>query len=183
MKNQQFQLEEMSTSLPMTQDCIGDIRNIIVLARKSVVRHINSTMILSYWLIGRRIVEEEQKGRNRAAYGERLLERISRELASEFGNGFGEPHLRNCRLFYKTYPTEEEIRYALRIKLTWTHHRAIMRGSGNNLFTMGNFIYTEGVTPHPCISVISIRTSPISRRRFSLFRIPNDTTSFTGTAC
>ena len=47
MKNQQFQLEEMSTSLPMTQDCIGDIRNIIVLARKSVVRHINSTMILS----------------------------------------------------------------------------------------------------------------------------------------
>lgn len=127
MKNQQFQLEEMSTSLPMTQDCIGDIRNIIVLARKSVVRHINSTMILSYWLIGRRIVEEEQKGRNRAAYGERLLERISRELASEFGNGFGEPHLRNCRLFYKAYPTEEEIRYALRIKLTWTHHRAIMR--------------------------------------------------------
>lgn len=69
---------------------------------------------------------EEQKGK-RAAYGERLLERISRELADEFGNGFGEPQLRNCRLFFKAYPTEDEIRYALRIKLTWTRHRAIMR--------------------------------------------------------
>ena len=88
---------------------------------------INTTMALAYWLIGRRIVVEEQKGSKRAAYGERLLERISRELSSEFGNGFGEPHLRNCRLFYKAYPTESEIRYALRIKLSWSHHRLIMR--------------------------------------------------------
>jgi predicted nuclease of restriction endonuclease-like (RecB) superfamily len=83
-------------------------------------------MVFAYWLIGRRIVVEEQKGK-RAVYGERLLEKISKELGAEYGNGFGEPHLRNCRLFYKAYPTEEEIRYALRIKLTWTHHRAIMR--------------------------------------------------------
>ena len=110
----------------MTRDCVGDIRNIIALARKSVVRHINSTMAFAYWLIGRTIVVEEQKGK-RAVYGERLLEKISKELGAEYGNGFGEPHLRNCRLFYKAYPTEEEIRYALRIKLTWTHHRAIMR--------------------------------------------------------
>ena len=126
MKNQEIQLNDMSTSLPMTRDCVGDIRNIIALARKSVVRHINSTMVFAYWLIGRRIVVEEQKGK-RAVYGERLLEKISKELGAEYGNGFGEPHLRNCRLFYKSYPTEEEIRYALRIKLTWTHHRAIMR--------------------------------------------------------
>ena len=127
MKRQQVQMAEITTAMPMTRDCVSDIRNIIVLARRSVVRHINTTMTLAYWLIGRRIVVEEQKGSKRAAYGERLLERISRELSSEFGNGFGEPHLRNCRLFYKAYPTEAEIRYALRIKLTWTHHRAIMR--------------------------------------------------------
>lgn len=117
---------EISTALPMTGDCVGDIREIIAQARRSVVRHVNSTMTLAYWLIGRRIVVEEQQGR-RAAYGERLLEKISRGLADAFGNGFGEPQLRNCRLFYKAYPTEDEIRYALRIKLTWTHHRAIMR--------------------------------------------------------
>ena len=126
MKRQQIQLDEMTTAMPMTRDCVSDIRNIIVAARRSVVRHVNTTMTLAYWLIGRRIVVEEQQGK-RAAYGERLLERISRELGAEFGNGFGEPHLRNCRLFYRAYPTETEIRYALRIKLTWTHHRAIMR--------------------------------------------------------
>ena len=126
MKKQQQLQNEMTVTMPMTQDCVSDIRNIIVLARRSVVRHVNSTMTLANWLIGRRIVVEEQNGK-RAAYGERLLERISRELGSEFGNGFGEPHLRNCRLFYRAYPTESEIRYALRIKLTWTHHRAIMR--------------------------------------------------------
>jgi len=118
--------KELSLALPMTRDCVSDIRAIITRARESVVRHVNSTMVLAYWLVGRRLVVEEQKGK-RAAYGEHLLERISRELTAEFGRGFAEPQLRNCRLFYKTYSTESAIRYALRIKLTWTHHRAIMR--------------------------------------------------------
>jgi len=107
---------EITTSMPMTRDCVSDIREIIIQARRSVVRHVNTTMTLAYWLIGRRIVVEEQKGGKRAAYGERLLERISRELGAEFGNGFGEPHLRNCRLFYKAYPTEAEIRYARSVR-------------------------------------------------------------------
>lgn len=114
-------------SLPTTSDCVADIRDIILRARASVVRHVNTVMPLAYWLVGRRIVVEEQQGKDRAAYGERLLERVSRELTEMFGDGFGEPHLRNCRLFYRVYPSEEEIRYALRIKLSWTHHRAIMR--------------------------------------------------------
>ena len=113
--------------LATTDDCVADIREIILRARTSVVRHVNTVMPLAYWLIGRRIVVEEQNGKGRAAYGERLLERISRELTVTFGDGFGEPHLRNCRLFYRTYPTEEEIRYTLCIKLGWSHHRAIMR--------------------------------------------------------
>lgn len=114
-------------SLPTTSDCVADIRDIILRARASVVRHVNTVMPLAYWLVGRRIVVEEQQGKDRAAYGERILERVSRELTEIFGDGFGEPHLRNCRLFYRVYPSEEEIRYALRIKLSWTHHRAIMR--------------------------------------------------------
>ena len=118
---------ELKVAMPMTRDCVSDIRAIIAEARRSVVRHVNSTMTLAYWLIGRRLVVEEQKGGRRAAYGEHLLERISRELTAEFGRGFAEPQLRNCRLFYQAYPTESEIRYALRIKLSWTHHRAIMR--------------------------------------------------------
>ena len=117
---------ELSMSMPMTQDCVTDIRSIIALARRSVVRHVNTTMTLAYWLVGRRLVVEEQKN-ERAAYGSHLLARVSRELTAEFGRGFAEPQLKNCRLFYKAYPTEEEIRYALRIQLSWTHHRSIMR--------------------------------------------------------
>ena len=85
-------------AMPMTRDCVADIREIIVRARRSVVRHVNTTMTLAYWLIGRRIVVEEQKGNRRATYGEHLLQRISRELTADFGNGFGEPQLRNCRV-------------------------------------------------------------------------------------
>ena len=107
----------ISQSLTVSSDCVADIRNILFRARTSVVRHINNVMPLAYWLIGRRIVLEEQQGKKRATYGERLLKHISRELTATWGNGFGEPHLRNCRLFYRTYPTEEENRYALRIKL------------------------------------------------------------------
>ena len=114
-------------SFPTTADCVADIRNIIQSARSSVVRQVNTVMVLAYWLIGRRIVVEEQKGKDRAGYGERLLEKVSRELTTTFGRGFGEPHLRNCRLFYKTYPSDEEIRYTLCIKLSWSHHRIIMR--------------------------------------------------------
>ena len=120
---------ELSVNMPMTRDCVGDIRAIIANARRSVVRHVNTVQVLANWLIGRRIVVEEQKGAKRAAYGEHLLEKISRELTTEFGRGFAEPQLRNCRIFFKTYPTEDQIRYALRIKLTWTHFRAIMRVS------------------------------------------------------
>ena len=118
--------QDLSVTLPMTRDCVSDIREIIKLARRSVVRHVNSTMVLAYWLVGRRLVVEEQKGK-RASYGEHLLEHVSRELTAEFGRGFAEPQLRNCRLFYRAYPSEAAIRYALRIKLSWTHHRAIMR--------------------------------------------------------
>ena len=114
-------------AMPMTRDCVADIREIIVRARRSVVRHVNTTMTLAYWLIGRRIVVEEQKGNRRATYGEHLLQRISRELTADFGNGFGEPQLRNCRLFFRAFPSESEIRYTLCIKLSWSHLREIMR--------------------------------------------------------
>ncbi len=50
---------ELSMSMPMTQDCVTDIRSIIALARRSVVRHVNTTMTLAYWLVGRRLVVEE----------------------------------------------------------------------------------------------------------------------------
>lgn len=116
----------LSTSLPMTRDVVGDIRSIVAEARREVVRHVNSTMVLAYWLIGRRLVVEEQKGK-RAAYGEKVLEAVSRELTAEFGHGYGLSQLADCRQFFKLYSDEKQILHALRGKLTWTHYRLIMR--------------------------------------------------------
>ena len=63
-------------------------------------------MTAAYWLIGRRVVEFEQKGKARAAYGERLLQRLAQDLSAKFGRGFSYPNLNKFRQFYLTYPQE-----------------------------------------------------------------------------
>jgi predicted nuclease of restriction endonuclease-like (RecB) superfamily len=81
--------------------------------------------------MGKRIVEEEQQGKERAAYGEGLLKALSIELINEFGKGFSYANLRNFRQFYLTYP-DEQICYTVCSKLTWSHNRLIMRVENEN---------------------------------------------------
>lgn len=114
--------------LPTSGNIATDIRNILTEARKSAARAINTTMTAAYWLIGKRIVIEEQNGADRAAYGEGLLKKLSKELTSEFGSGFSYANLYNMRQFYLIY-NDERIFYTLCIKLSWSHNRLIMRVS------------------------------------------------------
>jgi len=104
----------------------NDIRSILTEARNKSYTMINSMMVETYWHIGKRIVEEEQQGSDRATYGEKLLENLSKELSQEFGRGFSYANLRNMRQFYLTYP-DVDIRYTLCSKLSWSHNRMIMR--------------------------------------------------------
>ncbi len=83
-------------------------------------------MVEAYWLIGRRIVEEEQNGDVKAKYGKRILENLSTSLSNEFGEGFSYANLRKFRQFYQTYP-DQEICYTVCSKLSWSHNRLIMR--------------------------------------------------------
>ena len=103
-----------------------DIKNILAAARNNAYTVVNSVMVEAYWLIGKRIVEEEQGGADRATYGERILENLSKELLKEFGKGFSYANLYNMRQFYLTYP-QNGILYTLCRKLTWSHNRIIMR--------------------------------------------------------
>lgn len=112
--------------LPTTGNIANDIRKILTEARSITVRAVNSAMVAAYWLIGRRIVTEEQDGANTATYGEQVLKNLSKELEAEFGNGFSYSNLRNMRQFYRTYP-DIAICYTLCIKLPWSHNRLIMR--------------------------------------------------------
>ena len=104
----------------------SEIRQILDLARNQAARAVNSAMVLAYWQIGQRIVEEEQGGSVSAKHGSGLLKQLSKELTKEFGRGFSYANLRNFRQFYLLYPEGTNC-YALRSNLSWTHHRTIMR--------------------------------------------------------
>ncbi len=101
----------------------NDIRNILIEARNQTYRAINSVMVTAYWNIGRLIVENEQKGIRKAAYGKKVLENLSAKLAAEFGKGFDPTNLSTMRNFYFTFPILD----ALRQELNWTHYRLLLR--------------------------------------------------------
>ena len=94
----------------------GDVSKIIDAARESAARSVNAAMTSAYWLIGRRIVEFEQSGAERAEYGAALLERLAADLTRRFGRGFSRQNVQNMRLFYISYPPER-IRQTLSGKL------------------------------------------------------------------
>lgn len=75
-------------------------------ARLAAARTVNALMTASYWEVGRRIVEAEQKGKRRAGYGEQLIERLSLDLTRQFGRGFSVDNLENMRRFYAAFPME-----------------------------------------------------------------------------
>lgn len=112
-------------------DFFSDVRAILREARQKTYAAINFAMVEAYWKIGKRIVEEEQGGQERAAYGEGVLKALSKELAGEFGQGFSVANLENFRKFYLCFPLLEKS-YALRRELSWTHYRLIMRVDNHN---------------------------------------------------
>ena len=82
---------------------ITNLASLIEQGRKTAVRYVNTVLVATYWLIGRRIVEYEQKGKVRAEYGEAILRRISDDLTKKFGKGFGFTQMKNIRQFYLSY--------------------------------------------------------------------------------
>ncbi|MBQ7061677.1 MAG: DUF1016 family protein [Bacteroidales bacterium] len=119
------------TKLPLlikdfTDNYVADIRHILELSRRQVYRNINVVMVQTYWMIGYRIVMQEQKGKERAEYGSRLIEKLSRELSDSFSGGISEAQLWNFRQFYNTFP-DVEILNTLCRELSWSHIRLIMR--------------------------------------------------------
>lgn len=102
---------------------VADIAREIEAARGQVRQAVNNAMVQSYWQIGRLIVEHEQAGESRAAYGKQQLQALSQQLTEKLGKGFDVRNLRNMRSFFQTFP----IRNALRTELTWTHYRCLLR--------------------------------------------------------
>lgn len=98
-------MKEKSSQSPISKDTklLQDIRSLITTARSMVVRNINRLQVLTNFKIGRRIVEEEQKGAVRAEYGKHIIAELSSQLKAEFGRGFSRSNLEYMRKFYLTY--------------------------------------------------------------------------------
>ncbi len=113
-----------NNKLPIRKSgCYLKIRSILEEARQNVYRHVNVVMVKAYWNIGRLIVDEEQRGKKRANYGDYLLKNLSVRLTRDFGKGFNERNLFYMRQFYLFFPKLN----ALRSELSWTHYRLLLR--------------------------------------------------------
>lgn len=104
----------------------NDVLNILQIARQKAYNAVNSEMVHAYWLLGKRIVEEEQQGEKRAAYGEGIIKELSKILSNELCKGFSVSNLENFRKFYLSF-SDNQNSYALRRELGWSHYRLIMR--------------------------------------------------------
>ena len=124
--------EEKMDKLTKTEtNFVNEIKALILEAQKSAYHSVASIMIQVYWNIGKRIVEQEQNGKERADYGTRLLEILSFELTKEFGTGYSERNLRNFRKFYQFFP-QPKIWNACVPNLNWTHFRSLLRVEDEN---------------------------------------------------
>lgn len=117
-----------------------DISRLLDSARKQAKTAVNTAMVYTYYEIGRRIVEEEQHGENRAAYGKQLLQGLSDHLTKEFGKGFSLTNLKQFRQFYTIY-VNDQISHTLsdqftnlpavstgrKFFLSWSHYLKLMR--------------------------------------------------------
>ena len=104
-------------------DVRSGIFELLHAARQATARNVNALMTASYWEIGRRIVEAEQKGKRRAEYGEQLIERLSRDLTQQFGRGFSARNLDQMRQFYLTWAIPQTVSAELPNQLTTTMAR------------------------------------------------------------
>ena len=102
---------------------LSSLRQAIQAARQQALRAVDLVQVQTCWAVGRHIVEFEQGGASRAAYGKRLLPELADHLTAEFGKGFDERNLRHMRAFYTSFPNWN----ALRTELSWTHYRALLR--------------------------------------------------------
>ena len=86
---------------------VSELVDLVESARRFSARSVNAVMTATYWEIGRRIVEVEQRGKKRAEYGEALLKKLASDLTARFGKGFGLANLKSIRKFFLTWPEKQ----------------------------------------------------------------------------
>ena len=97
---------------------VEQIKSLLESARQKVAAEVNSTLLMTYWQIGKIIVEDEQKHESRAEYGKQTLRTLSKVLTAEYGKGFSISNLQFMRRFFLTYEKQQTVS----VKLSWSHY-------------------------------------------------------------
>jgi len=111
--------------IEIKKDIYQEIHDLLHKARQNIISNVNYTMTKTYFLIGKRIVEEEQDGNKRAEYGKKLMKTLSEKLTKEFGRGFSQRNLEQMRTFYLRYSISQTV--SAEFKLSWSHYLILMR--------------------------------------------------------
>ena len=116
------------TTLPAQAELLARIRHIWESARTQAARSVNTAHVCANWLIGQQIVEAEQGGAKRAAYGKALLKALSEQLSAEYGAGFSVSALQYMRSFFLGYPQLLAKQHAVRVVLDVQQIQHAVRG-------------------------------------------------------
>ena len=106
----------------------GEIQNIIEASKHSVSRAVNLTLVKTYWKIGQLIFQEEQRGKNRADYGQYIIIELSKKLSRDYGKGFSSTNLKQMRQFYIQFPISQ----TLSGQLSWSHYLVLCKIEDKN---------------------------------------------------
>ena len=109
----------------LPQQLVDDVKLIVEKGLREAYRSVNTVSILTYWNVGKRIVEEEQHGESRAEYGKHLIDLLSHELSLIYPKGYSPRNLRDYRQFYLCFK-DLEIWHSRVPNLTWTHYRTLL---------------------------------------------------------
>jgi predicted nuclease of restriction endonuclease-like (RecB) superfamily len=126
LQNKHFMENKIEKPMPLLEK----IADLILAARQKVAVAVNLTMVHTYFEIGRMIVEEEQNGKQKAAYGKFVLKNLSIRLVEMFGKGFSERNLEQMRQFFLVYsiPQTVSAEFKLpRFQISWSHYLILMR--------------------------------------------------------
>lgn len=112
------------------ENLYNKVAELLKQAQSTVVQTVNKTMTLTYFKIGKMIVEEEQNGKERAEYGQQLINGLSHRLSTEFGKGFSPTNIKQMRSFYLIYSKGQTV--SDEFKLSWSHYLKLMRIDDEN---------------------------------------------------
>ena len=136
----------------------NDVKQLLNDARKRVYRNIQSEMTLTYWQIGKMIVEK-QGGEERAKYGDGLIKELSIRTTKDFGPGFDERELRRMRQFYLTFP----IWHTVCPELSWSHYRLLISLDDENA---RNFYIKEAIDGNWSVRQLAREIHTFSYQRY-----------------